>query len=288
LIIDADPLYVAARRVLLDALFALAPHGKAVIVVGAQAIYLRTGDAELAIAPYTSDGDLALNPSLLSDSPLLDRAMRDANFTLMRQPEGHEEPGVWVASTLVNGTEELIPIDLIVPRAVTLSGGRRGARLGAHGNITARSTVGLEAALIDHSPIVVGALDPDDLRTIGVEVAGMAALLIAKAHKIRDRVESRRESRISDKDAADVVRIMQNTDPLEIATRMSTLLVDPVASDSTHDAVSHLENLFGRRGQAGIEMAQRALQLALSPDTVEVICTTYVNILTQSITELGG
>jgi hypothetical protein len=84
LIIDADPLYVAARRVLLDALFALAPHGKAVIVVGAQAIYLRTGDAELAIAPYTSDGDLALNPSLLSDSPLLDRAMRDANFTLMR------------------------------------------------------------------------------------------------------------------------------------------------------------------------------------------------------------
>ena len=32
---DADPLYVAARRVLLDALIALSPHGRAVIVAGA-------------------------------------------------------------------------------------------------------------------------------------------------------------------------------------------------------------------------------------------------------------
>ena len=30
-----DPRYVAARRVLLDALVALAPHGKAIIVAGA-------------------------------------------------------------------------------------------------------------------------------------------------------------------------------------------------------------------------------------------------------------
>jgi len=60
---DFDSRYVAARRVLLDALFALAPHGKAVIVVGAQAVYLRTGDANLAIAPYTTDGDLVINPS---------------------------------------------------------------------------------------------------------------------------------------------------------------------------------------------------------------------------------
>lgn len=30
-------------------------------------MYLRTGDANLAIAPYTTDGDLAINPSLLGD-----------------------------------------------------------------------------------------------------------------------------------------------------------------------------------------------------------------------------
>ena len=51
----ADPRYVAARKVLLDALFALAPHGKAVIVAGAQAIYLHTGASDIGIAPYTTD-----------------------------------------------------------------------------------------------------------------------------------------------------------------------------------------------------------------------------------------
>jgi hypothetical protein len=49
--LDIDARYMAARRVLLDALAALAPHGNAVILAGAQAIYLRTGTAELAIAP---------------------------------------------------------------------------------------------------------------------------------------------------------------------------------------------------------------------------------------------
>lgn len=40
---DLDPGYVAARKVLLDALTALAPPEKAIIVAGAQAIYVRTG-----------------------------------------------------------------------------------------------------------------------------------------------------------------------------------------------------------------------------------------------------
>ena len=48
-----EPIYVEARRVLLDALTALAPQGPAVIVAGAQAVYLRTGAADVAVAPYT-------------------------------------------------------------------------------------------------------------------------------------------------------------------------------------------------------------------------------------------
>ncbi len=57
-----DPSYVEACRVLLDALVALAPQGAAFIVAGAQAIYLRTGEADIAVAPYTTDGDLTLDP----------------------------------------------------------------------------------------------------------------------------------------------------------------------------------------------------------------------------------
>lgn len=43
-----DPLYVAARRVLLDALTALREHRDAIVLVGAQAVYIHAGDADLA------------------------------------------------------------------------------------------------------------------------------------------------------------------------------------------------------------------------------------------------
>jgi len=283
---DVDSRYMAARRVLLDALFALSPHGKAVILVGAQAVYLRTGDANFAIAPYTTDGDLVINPSLLGDEPLLSQAMLDANFTLMRRSQGHEEPGIWVEPADVDGAIELIPVDLIVPHAVTPPRGRRGARLGTHGNSAARSAIGLEAALIDHSPMVVSALDPDDARSIRVEVAGTSALLVAKAHKIRDRVASGRKDRVDDKDSFDVVRIMQTTDPGEIGGTLSGLMIDPMAGDVTRTAIDYLTQIFGRRGQPGIEMAARAMQLVMDHDTVEVICTSYVAALTRTLPPL--
>jgi hypothetical protein len=280
---EVDPRYMAARQVLLDALFALLPQGRAVIVVGAQAVYLRTGDTNLAIAPYTTDGDLAVNPSLLGDDPLLSQAMLDANFTLLKSANGHDEPGTWIEPAEVNGNIELIPVDLIVPQAITPPGGRRGSRLGIHGNTAARTAVGLEAALIDHSPIVISALDPNDSRSIEVEVAGIAALLVAKAHKIQDRVASGRADRVDDKDASDVVRMMQVTNPVEIGRTLSDLTNDLVAGAATRAAITFLTQLFGRRGQAGIEMAGRAMQLVFDQDTVEVICASYVADLVSSI-----
>jgi hypothetical protein len=51
---DAD-LLVAARRSLLDALEALAAHRNSVIVIGAQAIYMHTGGAAVALAETTKD-----------------------------------------------------------------------------------------------------------------------------------------------------------------------------------------------------------------------------------------
>src|SRR5260370_30235914 len=65
-----DPLYVRARAALLDAAEALAAHIEAVVLVGAQAIYLHTGAAELAVAEYTTDADFAISPLELAGSPL--------------------------------------------------------------------------------------------------------------------------------------------------------------------------------------------------------------------------
>ncbi|HUN78622.1 MAG TPA: hypothetical protein VMU32_06875 [Solirubrobacteraceae bacterium] len=53
---DAE-LLVAARRVLLAALQALAAHRDALVVIGAQAIYLHTGQADIALAETTKDSD---------------------------------------------------------------------------------------------------------------------------------------------------------------------------------------------------------------------------------------
>jgi hypothetical protein len=74
----ADPRYVAARRVLLDALLALEPHAAAVIIAGAQAVYLHTGDGDLAVAPFTTDADLAVDPEQLASDPLIEAAMTGA------------------------------------------------------------------------------------------------------------------------------------------------------------------------------------------------------------------
>jgi len=66
---EADVLYIVARRVLLDALEALGAHRSALILVGAQAIYLHTGQADLAVAVYTTDADLVVEPGALRDAP---------------------------------------------------------------------------------------------------------------------------------------------------------------------------------------------------------------------------
>ena len=278
---EADPRYVAARRVLLDALEALAPHGRAVIVAGAQAVYLRTGLSEIGIAPYTTDGDLALDPALLRDEPQLEAAMRAARF----RPD-LREPGIWLASVTVDGEELIIPVDLIVPEGAASGGGRRGARLGPHGRRAARRAVGLEAALVDHSSMTVAALEAADTRSFEVEVAGPAALLVAKAHKIHDRLGSSRPGRLDDKDAADVYRLMQATSPIEIAERLAELRRHEIAGPATEAAIAYLAELFGRRNGEGVRMATRALRLAIPAAQVSTLATSYIGRLVGALDAL--
>jgi len=81
-----NTLYAAARTVLLDALEALEEQRDAVVLVGAQAIYLHTGDADIAVPAFTTDGDLVIEPSRLKDRPRLVEAMERAQFAPGRQP----------------------------------------------------------------------------------------------------------------------------------------------------------------------------------------------------------
>ena len=83
-----DPLYVAARRVLLDAVEAVRPHLNALVLVGAQAVYVHAGEADLAVAPYTTDGDLVIDPARLGPKPLLEEALAHAGFERQRDAVG--------------------------------------------------------------------------------------------------------------------------------------------------------------------------------------------------------
>jgi hypothetical protein len=269
-----DPEYVAARRVLLDALEALAPHAPAPVIAGAQAVYLRVGDGDLAVAPYTTDGDIAADPESLAPDPTIEAAMKAAGFELSIQG-GQVEPGIWVAEAVINDQKMLIPVDLIVPEGFAPPGGRRGARLGPHRNKAARRAVGLEASLVDNSPMTVSALDPADGRSVTVAVAGVPALMVAKAHKLHDRVGKGRSDRSKDKDAADVFRMMQVVSATTVSTTLTELSQHPVAGPPSVAAISYIDELFGRRGRPGIEMAARSFGGAIPLARVEAVSVAY-------------
>jgi hypothetical protein len=262
----ADQIYVEARRVLLDALVALAPHRSAFVVAGAQAVYLRAGASDLALAPYTTDGDLALDPTALTPEPAIEAAMRGAGFELST------EPGIWVAHAVIAKTPITIPIDLIVPEGFAPPGGRRGARLGPHANRAARRALGLEAALIDKDPMPITALDPPDQRAITVNVAGVAALLVAKAHKLHDRVQRGRADRLDDKDAADVFRMMQVSSPETVGATLTQLAGHTVAGPQqpppSDISTNYSADAVGSESRWRVELSKARFLKSASPPSV--------------------
>jgi hypothetical protein len=138
-----------ARTGLLDALEALQSHLDALVIVGAQAIYLHTGSIQVALAEFTTDGDVAIDPDLLSSAPLVEDAMREAGFT----PDPRSSAiGSWIS-------QRGVPVDLMVPDAVA-GAGRRGVRVPPHDPKSMRRARGIEATLVDNSKMVIRALDP--------------------------------------------------------------------------------------------------------------------------------
>lgn len=252
-------LLVQSRSALLDAVEALTEQRDAVIVVGAQAIYLRTSAAPVALAEATKDSDFALDPRGLNDDPLIEEAMTQAGF----YPNPNNQPGAWM-------NPHGIPVDLMVPEA--LAGGSpksRGARIPPHAKSATRRARGLEAALVDNSLLNVEALDPSDRRTYMVKVAGAAALLVAKLHKIGERVNDPNPTRQQDKDAHDIYRILIDLKTDDLAVTFSSLLGDDVSREVTDQALTYLEALFAAGPAAhGSNMAGRAEAGIGEPDTV--------------------
>lgn len=264
---------VEARWVLLEALDALADHRGSLVLVGAQAVYLRTDEIALSFsASYTTDADLAIDPTTLAETPLLAELMTAAGFA-RTQPD---RPGIWGKSIVVGGHDEIIPVDLIVPEALA-GPGRRGARLTGHGKQAAGRADGLEAALVDRSPMTITAFDPTDKRAIIVDVAGPTALLVAKLHKIGERTAQAetRPDRVIAKDAADSYRLMLHLGPDAAVDRFESLLKHQTAGPSTRTALGYLKALFDAPAATGTRLAVEGLSSDIPADRVEAVCVGF-------------
>lgn len=119
--------YVAARKVLLDALDLLRPHLAALVLVGAQAVYERTGPTSIGGVEYTTDGDFLIDADLLTAGPEITKTLEDAGFS-------HGlNPGSWRSPSGV-------AVDLMVTpgQSGRTSPSARAARLPSHGKWSAR------------------------------------------------------------------------------------------------------------------------------------------------------
>ena len=245
-----NPLYVASRAALLDVLEALGVHANRVVLVGAQAVYLRCDAMSLAIAPFTKDADLALIPPPGTE-PALEDAMRAAGLE-----QRGDEPGIWVRE----GAE----VDLLVPTGLADPAGRRGARLEGHSSTAARKVLGLEGAAVDADPMRIPALAPSDARSAVIRVAGPAALLVAKVHKVTEKPPSPALR----KDAYDIYRLLVATDTEELVRRVRMLRSNPLSADVTATALAQLARLFGEASSPGSLMAGAAEEGVGNPANV--------------------
>jgi hypothetical protein len=259
-----------ARTGLLDALEALKSHLDALVIVGAQAVYLHTGTTEIALAEFTTDGDVAVDPDLLSSDPLVEEAMSAAGFTPDPRPSAI---GSWISPRGV-------PVDLMVPDAVA-GAGRRGVRVPPHDSKSMRRARGIEATLIDNSKMAIRALDPAaDPREFEVSVAGSAALLVAKLHKIHDRLGT--PSRQDNKDAHDVYRLLRAVETQVLAEAINRLLAEEVSAEVTLEGLAQLRELFAQgAGARGSLMAGAAEELVGDPTAV----SQSVALLAQDLVE---
>lgn len=258
--VSYSPITIAARRVLLDALEALEQHREGLVLVGAQAIYLYTGDADVAIATTTKDSDIALIPVRLTPEPTLDAAMTAAGFSHDRSVQ---QPGEWSS-----GEELDPPVELLVPEGLHAGGGRRGARIPPHSKYAARVVAGLEAAAMSHRRMKIASLEPDrDSREITMRVASPAGLLVAKAYKIGERATTA-ANRLLDKDAHDLYRLLRAVPPGDVVADLRVVLGDDLAGPVTERALMWLGEHADTHEALIPTMAGRAEALVGEPEDV--------------------
>ena len=105
-------------------------------------------------------------------------------------------------------------------------------------------------------------------------MAGPAALLISKTHKLHERLDT--PARLAPKDAHDIYRLLLATETQPLAETLRALLTSPIAAGVTSEAIDQLSVLFANPGSAGARLAGQAEAEIGEPDTVSVAVSALV------------
>lgn len=198
---------------------------------------------------------------------MIEEKLKAAGFELLRA----NQPGLWARTELVG--DKLVPVELDLLVGEQLAGtGRRSADIKPHDKMTARRVTGLEVAVVDRSPMTITALD-DSGRSMEVNVAGPAALLVAKVHKIHDRLLS--PDRLTNKDAGDVFRLMAGVPQQEVLDAFRVLVQDPLVGEVTRRGIELLHDQFGGAATPGVQLAVEALAGDIPADRIRLAAPAY-------------
>jgi hypothetical protein len=265
---EADARYGAAqsRRLLVDAISALDAFADAVTVVGAHAVHVWVQEAWGPIDMETTrDGDVALNPVFVAPDPKL-LAVLDSTGV---EPATPDRPGIYGYVTEAGlPLAERTTVDLIVPEAYA-GPGRRAARVPGQKSATSRA-LGLELAVWDRHRKTLTTIDEP---VVGVDayVASPAALLVAKAHKVSERLAevAKKPQRLRPKDSGDVALLMMVSDGADVAAAMTKRCeAHPEIREAVATAAVRLVEMY--RADGGAPRQQMADALAARFDDAEV------------------
>jgi hypothetical protein len=237
-----DPSLVTGRIALLGALRALGLHVNALIVVGAHAVqeWAAGVDSDFGGSPASLDADLQIDAAALGPDPTLEAAMSSAGFARGSQP------GIWIS-------REGAQVDLLVAEAQARGRGSRAARLDPRDPASARRARGLEPCLVLNEERKLAPLDGASIDAIHVRIARPAALIVAKAFKIAERLAPD-PRRARAKDALDVLRLLRLKEPDLSVPDFRLLTSDRRFGTIAAEGLTHFRTLFSSGTSPGTRL----------------------------------
>ncbi|OFW17308.1 MAG: hypothetical protein A3F70_01740 [Acidobacteria bacterium RIFCSPLOWO2_12_FULL_67_14] len=130
---------------------------------------------------------------------------------------------------------------------------------------------GIEGCLVDKSTFTIAALEATDQRRFELEVAGPAALLVSKCHKLAERIaEGGRRAKA--KDAHDVLRVLRGVTTDVLAVGFTLMRTDELSRQVAEAGIDQLQSLFGRPRLAGCDLAAQAVAGLENEETIRQSC----------------